>query len=56
MSDLRELSDKRLADEFDRLVTMRDECDESIGAIRAEQRRRKQAQIDKLQEELDGLK
>lgn len=54
-TDLTDLSDKRLSAELDRLVELRDGCIDSIYQIRKEQARRKQAQIDKLQEELDRL-
>lgn len=45
MSDLTELSDKQLLAEFDRLATLRDECEASMRDIRAEQSRRKDAKI-----------
>lgn len=51
---LTDLSDAYLASEFDRLCRMRDESTESINAIRAEQSRRKDAELERLHAQLDA--
>ena len=52
---MEDLSDKRLNEEFDRVSKLRDECEVSMYEIRREKARRKQADIDKLQDEIDAL-
>lgn len=54
--DLVDMSDERLTKEFDRLASLKDQCASEMFLIRTEQARRKSAEIERLQAELDGLK
>lgn len=52
---MEDLSDKRLAEEFDRLSELKEQCAVSMYEIRQEQARRKDDDIARLQNELDAL-
>ena len=52
---MKDLSDNRLTEEFDRLANLKGECEASMFEIREEQSRRKTSEIEKLQVKLDSL-